>query len=46
MFRAHPFWFIGGVILVRVFGLGVLLLLYRYTHAANGADSHPHRDSV
>jgi len=27
MFQAHPFWFIGGVILIPVFGLGVLLLL-------------------
>jgi len=33
MFRAHPFWFIGGVILVRVFGL----LLYWYTHARQTA---------
>ena len=37
MFRAHPFWFIGGVILVRVFGLGELLLLYRYTHTRQTA---------
>jgi uncharacterized membrane protein YdbT with pleckstrin-like domain len=37
MFRAHPFWFIGGVILVPVFGLGVLLLLYRYIHTRQTA---------
>ena len=32
MFRAHPFWFIGCIILIPVFGLGVLLLLYWYIH--------------
>ena len=37
MFRAHPFWFIGGVILVPVFGLGVQLLLYWYTHTRQTA---------
>jgi len=30
MFRAHPFWFLGCIILIPVFGLGVLLLLYWY----------------
>ena len=28
MFRAHPFWFIGCIILIPVFGLGIILLLY------------------
>ena len=42
MFRAHPFWFIGGVILVPVFGLGVQLLLYWYTHTRQTA---PHLKS-
>ena len=27
IFRAHPFWFIGCIIFIPVFGLGVLLLL-------------------
>ena len=30
MFRAHPFWFIGCVLLIPAFGIGILLLLYRY----------------
>jgi uncharacterized membrane protein YdbT with pleckstrin-like domain len=30
MFRAHPFWFILCVLLIAVFGLGILLLLYWY----------------
>lgn len=30
MFRAHPFWFLGCIILIPVFGLGVLLLFYWY----------------
>jgi uncharacterized membrane protein YdbT with pleckstrin-like domain len=30
MFRAHPFWFIGCIILIAVFGLGILILLYWY----------------
>jgi uncharacterized membrane protein YdbT with pleckstrin-like domain len=30
MFRAHPFWFLGCVILIPAFGLGILLLLYWY----------------
>ncbi|MBK5197873.1 MAG: PH domain-containing protein [Methyloceanibacter sp.] len=32
MFRAHPFWFIGAVILIPAFGIGILLLLYWYIH--------------
>jgi len=36
MFRAHPFWFIGCIILIPVFGLGVLLLL-RYIHTRQTA---------
>jgi uncharacterized membrane protein YdbT with pleckstrin-like domain len=32
MFRAHPFWFIGCVILIAAFGAGILLLLYWYIH--------------
>ena len=32
MFRAHPFWFIGAVILIPALGIGVLLLLYWYIH--------------
>src|SRR5262245_27450850 len=31
MFRAHPFWFILCVLLVAVFGRGILLLLYWYS---------------
>jgi uncharacterized membrane protein YdbT with pleckstrin-like domain len=30
MFRAHPFWFIGAVILIPVFGVGIIILLYWY----------------
>lgn len=30
MFRAHPFWFLGYIILIPVFGLGIVLLLYWY----------------
>ena len=30
MFRAHPFWFLGYIILIPAFGLGVVLLLYWY----------------
>ena len=30
MFRAHPFWFILFVLLIAVFGLGLLILLYWY----------------
>ena len=30
MLRAHPVWFLGCIILIPVFGLGVLLLLYWY----------------
>jgi uncharacterized membrane protein YdbT with pleckstrin-like domain len=30
MFRAHPFWFIGCVVLIPAFGIGILLLLYWY----------------
>ena len=30
MFRAHPFWLLGCIILIPVFGLGLLLLLYWY----------------
>lgn len=37
MFRAHPFWFIGCIILIPVFGLGVLLLLYWYIHTRQTA---------
>ena len=37
MFRAHPFWFIGAVILIPVFGLGVILLLYWYIHTRQTA---------
>jgi hypothetical protein len=37
MFRAHPFWFIGCVILIPVFGLGVLLRLYWYIHTRQTA---------
>ncbi len=37
MFRAHPFWFIGGVVLIPVFGIGILLLLYWYIHTRQTA---------
>jgi len=37
MFRAHPFRFIGCIILIPVFGLGVLLLLYWYIHTRQTA---------
>ena len=37
MFRAHPFWFIGCIILIPVFGLGVLMLLYWYIHTRQTA---------
>jgi uncharacterized membrane protein YdbT with pleckstrin-like domain len=30
MFRAHPFWFILFVLLIAVFGVGLLILLYWY----------------
>ena len=30
MFRAHPFWFIGCIVLIPAFGLGILILLYWY----------------
>ena len=30
MFRAHPFWFLGYIILIPAFGLGIGLLLYWY----------------
>ena len=30
MFRAHPFWFIGAVLLIAAFGAGILILLYWY----------------
>jgi uncharacterized membrane protein YdbT with pleckstrin-like domain len=30
MFRTHPFWFLGYIILIPAFGLGILLLLYWY----------------
>ena len=32
MFRAHPFWFIGCIVLIPALGIGVLLLLYWYIH--------------
>jgi hypothetical protein len=41
MFRAHPFWFIGCIILIPVFGLGVLLLLY--CTSTRGRLRLPHR---
>jgi uncharacterized membrane protein YdbT with pleckstrin-like domain len=31
MFRAHPFWFIGCVVLVLAFGIGILLYWYIHT---------------
>ena len=37
MFRAHPFWFIGCVVLIPVFGIGILLLLYWYIHTRQTA---------
>ncbi len=37
MFRAHPFWFIGCVILIPALGVGVLLLLYWYIHTRQTA---------
>jgi uncharacterized membrane protein YdbT with pleckstrin-like domain len=37
MFRAHPWWFIGCIILIPVFGLGVLLLLHWYIHTRQTA---------
>jgi uncharacterized membrane protein YdbT with pleckstrin-like domain len=37
MFRAHPFWFIGAVILIPAFGIGILLLLYWYIHTRQTA---------
>jgi uncharacterized membrane protein YdbT with pleckstrin-like domain len=30
MFRAHPFWFIGSVLLILAFGIGIIILLYWY----------------
>ena len=40
MFRAHPFWFLGYIILIPAFGLGIVLLLYWYVQTradeANG----------
>ena len=30
MFRAHPFWFLGYIILIPAFELGIVLLLYWY----------------
>jgi uncharacterized membrane protein YdbT with pleckstrin-like domain len=30
MFRAHPFYFIGSIILIAAFGIGILILLYWY----------------
>jgi uncharacterized membrane protein YdbT with pleckstrin-like domain len=30
MFRAHPFWFILCIVLIPVFGIGILILLYWY----------------
>lgn len=30
MFRAHPFWFLGYIVLIPAFGLGIVLLLYWY----------------
>ncbi|MGC1711333.1 MAG: PH domain-containing protein [Methyloceanibacter sp.] len=32
MFRAHPFWFIGCIVLIPALGIGVLLMLYWYIH--------------
>jgi uncharacterized membrane protein YdbT with pleckstrin-like domain len=37
MFRAHPFWFIGCVILIPAFGIGIILLLYWYIHTRQTA---------
>jgi uncharacterized membrane protein YdbT with pleckstrin-like domain len=37
MFRAHPFWFIGCVVLILAFGIGILLLLYWYIHTRQTA---------
>ena len=37
MFRAHPFWFIGCVVLIPAFGIGILLLLYWYIHTRQTA---------
>ena len=37
MFQAHPFWFIGCVILIPAFGLGILLLLYWYINTRQTA---------
>lgn len=37
MFRAHPFWFIGCVILIPALGIGILLLLYWYIHTRQTA---------
>jgi hypothetical protein len=31
MSRAHPFWFIGCVVLVLAFGIGILLYWYIHT---------------
>ena len=41
MFRAHLFWFIGCIILIPVFGLGVLLLLYWHIHTRQTALTSP-----
>lgn len=30
MFRNHPLWFLGAVLLIAAFGLGILVLLYWY----------------
>jgi uncharacterized membrane protein YdbT with pleckstrin-like domain len=30
MFRSHPFYFIGCIILIAAFGIGILILLYWY----------------
>jgi uncharacterized membrane protein YdbT with pleckstrin-like domain len=32
MFRAHPVWFIGCIVLIPALGIGVLLMLYWYIH--------------
>jgi len=37
MFRSHPFWFIGCVVLIPAFGIGILLLLSWYIHTRQTA---------
>lgn len=32
MFRAHPFYFIGAIVLIPVFGAGILIFLSWYIH--------------